>query len=79
MWLVVWNVEHFCFPYFENFIIPTGLSCFSEGLKPPTSIFIYIYIYILSICYSGLLSTRFLDIYIYIYIIYIRMKWMRRG
>ena len=77
MWLVVWNVEHFCFPYFENFIIPTGLSCFSEGLKPPTSIYLYIYIYtyylyVIVVCWAiGPIIVRGFFIYIYTYTLYI--------
>ena len=34
-WLVVWNM--FSFSIQLGIIIPTGLSYFSEGLKPPTS------------------------------------------
>ena len=46
-WLVVWNM-FYDFPYIGNFIIPTDFHIFQKGLKPPTSIYpgIYIYIYI---------------------------------
>ena len=40
-WLMVWNMN-FIFPYVGN-SNPNWLSYFSEGLKPPTSIYIYGY------------------------------------
>ena len=40
-----WFGTCFIFPYIGNFIIPTD-SYFSEGLTPPTRIYIYIYIII---------------------------------
>ena len=37
--------EFYDFPYIGNFIIPTDeLIYFSEGLKPPTSIYIYVFL-----------------------------------
>ena len=36
-WLVVWNMA-FIFPYFWEWWSQLTNSCFSEGLKPPTSV-----------------------------------------
>ena len=40
IWLVVWNIFYFCIYWVSNH--SNWLSYFSEGLKPPTSIYIYI-------------------------------------
>ena len=46
----------FIVSYIGNFIIPTDFHIFSEGLKPPTSIYIYINIVIETI------YRRFIDV-----------------
>ena len=48
----------FIVPYIGNFIIPTDFHIFSEGLKPPTSIYIYIYIHIV----IETIYRRFIDV-----------------
>ena len=64
-WLVLWNMHFMTFPYIGNFIIPTDeLHHFSEGLKPPTREYTYIYIYICFPHHVPFNSLDILDIFI---------------
>jgi hypothetical protein len=56
IWLVVWNM--FSFSIQLGIIIPTGLSYFSEGLKPPTSIYIFIYLFAFTQVCNIVCSTK---------------------
>ena len=59
LWLVVWNM--FIFPYIEN-SHPNWLSCFSEGLKPPTSTCgLVVNEHVFFMCCTGVVPSRTLQ------------------